>query len=51
MLFTVKSEAPNDLYVPMHSVVFKLQTFTVPSDDALCSVIYKLNKYFKYETI
>lgn len=34
-LLTVKSAAPSDLYVPVHSVVFKFQTFTVPSEDAL----------------
>ena len=34
-LFTVRSAAPNDLYVPEHSVGFKLHTLTVPSEDAL----------------
>lgn len=38
ILFTVKSAAPNDLYVPMHSVVFRLQSFTVPSDEALITL-------------
>lgn len=45
-LFTVKSAAPSDLYVPMHSVVFKLHTFTVPSEDAL--KIVNVNQEFQY---
>lgn len=35
MLFTLISPAPSDLNVFKHSVDFILQTFTVPSDEAL----------------
>jgi hypothetical protein len=42
ILFTVRSAAPKDLYVPVHSVVFKLQTFTVPSEEALNKILNNL---------
>lgn len=35
ILFTGVSEVPNVLNVFMHSVVFMLHTFTVPSEEAL----------------
>lgn len=35
MLFTVQSADPSDLKVFIHSVVLILQTFTVPSEEAL----------------
>lgn len=38
-LFTVKSTDPKDLKVPIHSVVFTLQTFTVPSEDPLKTIL------------
>lgn len=37
MLFTVQSADPSDLKVFIHSVVLILQTFTVPSEEALQS--------------
>lgn len=51
-LFTVRSAAPNDLYVPIHSVVFKLQILTVPSEDALRNKNFTCTKYINmYENI